>query len=383
MNNQVIIGQFKSSFSTSIIGKIEMPVTDLRSIELRGRKVLNDADFFLSEPSISASDLTLKETYISNVEIFPKVGLLSPLEKAKKLNLFQVHIVNPIITHQQDIGGVRHGVIEGLLFAKLTDVKKEMSVVKAEEKVKTPIIEPIPETIIEPIAPQNNSGCLPGSTLLQRGGCLSGSSLLQNKGCITGAGCLGIFRNGCLGIFLLLLLLGLLSTLFKTCSDHTAKKNDSDIVKIDDKTTEDFIDDKDRRIEEKDTSEYVDKKTIKEIKTISLPNVQFFTNSSVLIPSSKKDLEQLAVYLLENQDVKANIIGHTDNVGSANSNLVLSQNRAESVKTYLASLGVNSNRIKAIGKGSTEPKTPNDSEEGRLMNRRVEVELEDNKRIEK
>ena len=63
--------------------------------------------------------------------------------------------------------------------------------------------------------------------------------------------------------------------------------------------------------------------------------------------------------------------------------MVLSKNRAESVKTYLASLGVNSNRIKAIGKGSTEPKTPNDSEEGRLMNRRVEVELEDNKRIEK
>ena len=55
MNNQVIIGQFKSSFSTSIIGKIEMPVTDLRSIELRGRKVLNDADFFLSEPSIGNS----------------------------------------------------------------------------------------------------------------------------------------------------------------------------------------------------------------------------------------------------------------------------------------------------------------------------------------
>ena len=383
MNNQVIIGQFKYSFSTSIIGKIEMPVTDLRSIELRGRKVLNDADFFLSEPSISASDLTLKETYISNVEIFPKVGLLSPLEKAKKLNLFQVHIVNPIITHQQDIDGVRHGVIEGLLFAKLTDVKKEMSVVKAEEKVKTPIIEPIPETIIEPIAPQNNSGCLPGSTLLQRGGCLPGSSLLQNKGCITGAGCLGIFRNGCLGVFLLLLLLGLLSTLFKTCSDHTAKKNDSDIVKIDDKTTEDFIDDKDRRIEEKDTSEYVDKKTIKEIKTISLPNVQFFTNSSVLIPSSKKDLEQLAVYLLENQDVKANIIGHTDNVGSPSANMILSQHRAESVKTFLVSLGVNTDRIKAIGKGSTEPKTPNDTDEGRLMNRRVEVELENNKSIKK
>ena len=383
MNNQFITGKFTSSFSTTIIGKIEKPVIDLRDIELRGRKVLVDADFFLSEPSIAENDLKLKDTYISNVEIFPKDGLLPPLEKAKKLNLFQVHIVNPIITHQQDIDGVRHGVIEGLLYANLIDVKNDKSVVKAEEKIKTPIIDPIPETIIEPIAPQTNSGCLPGSTLLQRGGCLPGSSLLQNKGCMPGAGCLGIFRNGCLGIFLLLFLLVLLSTLFKTCSDHTTKKNDSDIVKTDDKTADDFINDKDRRIEEKDTTAYVDTKTIKEIRTISLPNVQFFTNSSVLIPSSKKDLEQLAVYLLENLDVKANIIGHTDNVGSPGSNMLLSQNRAESVKRYLVSLGVNAERIKAIGKGSTEPKVTNDTEEGRLMNRRVEVELENNKSIEK
>jgi outer membrane protein OmpA-like peptidoglycan-associated protein len=383
MNNQFITGKFKSSFSTSIIGRIEKPVIDLRDIDLRGRKVLYDADFFLSEPSIAENDLKLKDTYISNVEIFPKVGLLSPLEKPKKLNLFQVHIVNPIITHQQDIDGVRHGVIEGLLYANLTDVKKDISVVKAEEKIKIPTIDTIQETVLEPAPLQTNSGCLLGSNLLQRGGCLSGASLLQNKGCMPGSGCLGIFRNGCLGIFLLLFLLGLLSTLFKTCSDHTTNKNDSDIVKTDDKTTDDFINDKDRRIEEKDTTAYVDTKTIKEIRTISLPNVQFFTNSSVLIPSSKKDLEQLAIYLLENQDVKANIIGHTDNVGSPSSNKLLSQNRAESVKTYLVSLGVNADRIKAIGKGSTEPKVSNDTEEGRLMNRRVEVELENNKSIEK
>ena len=398
MNNQIIIGQFKSSFSTSIIGKIEMPFTDLRDIELRGRKVLCDADFFLSKPSITEIDLILKDTYISNVEIFPKVGLLAPLEKAKKLNLFQVRIVNPIIIHQQDIDGVRHGVIEGLLYAKLSEEKKEVVIPKKENeiKIKDIIVEPLADTIKSSKPPLTNRGCFPGSSLL--GGRLlnlqriisgknqpliSGTSLEQNRGCMPAMGCLSIFRNGCLGIFLLLFLLGLLSTLLKTCSGSTNKKNNSDIIKTDEKTTDDFIDDKDRRIEEKDTSAYVDKKTIKEIRTISLPNVQFFTNSSVLIPSSKKDLEQLGIYLLENQDVKAKIIGHTDNVGNASSNLLLSQNRAESVKTYLASLGVNSSRIKAIGKGSTEPKTPNDTEEGRLMNRRVEVELENNKSIEK
>jgi outer membrane protein OmpA-like peptidoglycan-associated protein len=217
---------------------------------------------------------------------------------------------------------------------------------------------------------------------LSNPGCLPGAALLQKRGCMPGAGCFGIFRNGCSGIFLLLVLLGLLSTLFKTCSKNTTNKNDSDDIKTEDTATDDFINDKDNRLQEKDTTAVLDEKTIKEIRTISLPNVQFYTNSSVLIPSSKKDLEQLAVYLLENQDIKAKIIGHTDNVGNANSNLLLSQNRAESVKTFLVSLGVNSNRIKAIGKGSTEPKASNDTDEGRLMNRRVEVELEDIKSFE-
>lgn len=382
MNKQLITGRFTSSFSTTIIGKIEKPVIDLRDIELRGRKTLYDADFFLSVPSISKSDIILKDTYVSNLEVFPKNGLLSPLEKAKKINLFQVSIINPIITHQQDIDGVRHGVIEGLLYAKLTDVKNDVSVVKTAEKNKTPIIDPIPETVLEPAPLQTNSGCLPGSTLLQRGGCLPGASILQNKGCMPGAGCLGIFRNGCLGIFFVLFLLGLLSTLLKTCSNYSRIKENSDIIKTDNKTSDDFINDKDHRIEEKDTTAYVDTKTIKEIRTISLPNVQFFTNSSILIPSSKKDLEHLAVYLLENQDIKANIIGHTDNIGSPSSNLILSQKRAETVKNYLVGLGINPNRIKAIGKGSSEPKASNDEEEGRLMNRRVEVELENIKGIE-
>jgi len=375
MNNKFITGQFKSSFSTALIGKFEKPVVDVRAIELRGRKVLDNAHFISAAPSILESDLKLKDTYIASVEIFPKAGLLPPLEKAKKLNLFEVRIVNPVITHQQDIDGVRHGVIEGLLFATLSDEKTEdvIAIKNSEIKTTNTVVDPIVDSnidpLLSPIAPVSNPGCLPGAALLQK------------RGCMPGAGCFGIFRNGCSGIFLLLVLLGLLSTLFKTCSKNTSNKNDSDLIKTDDKTSDDFINDKERRIEEKDTTAFVDTKTIKEIRTIALPNVQFFTNSSVLIPSSKKDLEQLAVYLLENQDVKAKIIGHTDNVGNASSNVLLSQNRAESVKTYLVSLGVNSNRIKAIGKGSTAPKVPNDTEEGRLMNRRVEVELENYKSI--
>lgn len=86
-------------------------------------------------------------------------------------------------------------------------------------------------------------------------------------------------------------------------------------------------------------------------------------------------MEKLAVYLLQNLELKATIIGHTDNVGEKQKNLILSQQRAESVMSYLINLGVSADRISAIGKGDQEPRADNETEEGRLMNRRVEVEL--------
>jgi OOP family OmpA-OmpF porin len=79
--------------------------------------------------------------------------------------------------------------------------------------------------------------------------------------------------------------------------------------------------------------------------------------------------------LIKNEELKAEILGHTDNVGDPKSNQLLSQKRAESIKRFLVSLGVNAKRLAAIGKGDSQPKSNNDSEEGRLMNRRVEVRL--------
>ena len=182
----------------------------------------------------------------------------------------------------------------------------------------------------------------------------------------------------------------MLSKLLKSCSDYITKETKSEKIGTDNKITDNFLNDSNYQYEDIDTIPYSDQdstanlkdKTIKEIRTISLPNVQFFTNSSVLIPSSKKDLENLALYLLENQDVKAQIIGHTDTIGEETKNIILSQNRAEAVKSYLIGLGISSNRLKAIGKGASEPKVPNDTEEGRLMNRRVEVILEDIKKLD-
>jgi outer membrane protein OmpA-like peptidoglycan-associated protein len=127
-----------------------------------------------------------------------------------------------------------------------------------------------------------------------------------------------------------------------------------------------------------DTLSFVESTTNNKYETVNLPNVQFYTNSDVLIPSSAKELQQLAEYLVKNDSLNATVFGHTDNVGDPLANLKLSQRRAESVKNFLSSLGIVPNRITAKGLGDTQPKADNSKEEGRLMNRRVEVVLTNN-----
>lgn len=131
----------------------------------------------------------------------------------------------------------------------------------------------------------------------------------------------------------------------------------------------------------KDTIIYVDKTTKTKVSVVSLPKVQFEQAKAKLLESSKADLDKLAKDLLSNKQVKAEIIGHTDNSGEAKTNLKLSQERAESVRQYLIKAGVEPNRIKATGKGETEPKTSNESAEGRAMNRRVEVKLSQTEKV--
>ena len=67
------------------------------------------------------------------------------------------------------------------------------------------------------------------------------------------------------------------------------------------------------------------------------------------------------------------ISGYTDNVGKAEANLILSEARANAVKQYLFENGVNKNSLIAKGYGSSNPKTSNETEEGRAQNRRVEI----------
>jgi len=67
------------------------------------------------------------------------------------------------------------------------------------------------------------------------------------------------------------------------------------------------------------------------------------------------------------------IQGHTDNVGSEQYNRKLSENRAKAVKNYLTTKGISDQRLIAVGFGKSRPKTTNRTEEGRALNRRVEL----------
>jgi OOP family OmpA-OmpF porin len=101
--------------------------------------------------------------------------------------------------------------------------------------------------------------------------------------------------------------------------------------------------------------------------------IRFQTASDVVLPESAPVLRQVASYLEAKPDVKLRITGHTDNVGTAASNLDLSKRRAASVAKVLASeFGIAAERFVTDGKSDTQAVASNAQPEGRAMNRRVE-----------
>lgn len=101
----------------------------------------------------------------------------------------------------------------------------------------------------------------------------------------------------------------------------------------------------------------------------------FESGKSVLIESSYPELDELIQFLHLNPQFKLMITGHTDNVGSKSFNKKLSYERANAVKAYLVKNGINANSIAIEGKGDTVPLMSNDTEEGRKINRRVEISI--------
>lgn len=104
-------------------------------------------------------------------------------------------------------------------------------------------------------------------------------------------------------------------------------------------------------------------------------NVLFEFDKSDLKPSSRSELNYLAVILKRDKNLKVEIYGHTDNTGTQKRNLELSKERAKAVADYLIYLQIDDNRIQWFGFGSTKPIATNKTEEGKTKNRRVAFKL--------
>lgn len=109
--------------------------------------------------------------------------------------------------------------------------------------------------------------------------------------------------------------------------------------------------------------------------TIVLKNVFFDTDKYDLKKKSKVELDKLVNFLNQNNTIKIEIGGHTDNEGSIKSNQVLSNNRAKAVYNYLVDAGITPDRLSKKGYGDKEPIADNNTEEGRAENRRTEFKI--------
>ncbi|MCU0430189.1 MAG: OmpA family protein [Cytophagaceae bacterium] len=116
-------------------------------------------------------------------------------------------------------------------------------------------------------------------------------------------------------------------------------------------------------------------KPLKANTSFTLNNIFFGFDSSALKPQSELELNRVVDMLLKNPSMQVEISAHTDDKGSEAYNLKLSQSRAESVVGFLVSKGINKDRLIPKGYGKSKPTVPNDSEENRAKNRRVEFKI--------
>ncbi|MEM1137077.1 MAG: OmpA family protein [Bacteroidota bacterium] len=114
---------------------------------------------------------------------------------------------------------------------------------------------------------------------------------------------------------------------------------------------------------------------IKKGEKLVLQDIYFASGSAELSVDSQPALEKILAFLKQNPDVKIGLIGHTDNVGSAEINLILSKARAKAVFDWLVKQKVSLKRLRYTGKGATTPVGDNNTEVGRKKNRRTELEI--------
>jgi outer membrane protein OmpA-like peptidoglycan-associated protein len=106
---------------------------------------------------------------------------------------------------------------------------------------------------------------------------------------------------------------------------------------------------------------------------VSMPDVLFDFNKYTLKPEARERLAKISGIVLAYPDLKLQVEGYTDSIGSDEYNQTLSDKRAESVRDYLVTSGVSMNNVVAVGKGKADPIADNSTAEGRKLNRRVEM----------
>lgn len=104
-----------------------------------------------------------------------------------------------------------------------------------------------------------------------------------------------------------------------------------------------------------------------------LKGVNFDTGTAVLRFESQTRLDIVVDFMRRLKSTEVEISGHTDNVGNAKTNKTLSLKRAQACRAYLIEKGIDGDRIKAVGYGGERPVAPNDNDENRQKNRRIEV----------
>ena len=109
------------------------------------------------------------------------------------------------------------------------------------------------------------------------------------------------------------------------------------------------------------------------VKLVMKDSVLFDFNSYQLKPEAKEMLRRVAKTLNENPDTVIVVVGYTDSTGNFDYNVKLSEKRAEAVRNELVLNGVDPTRILVFGCGPKHPIAPNDTPEGRALNRRVEI----------
>jgi outer membrane protein OmpA-like peptidoglycan-associated protein len=108
-------------------------------------------------------------------------------------------------------------------------------------------------------------------------------------------------------------------------------------------------------------------------KPFIMAGVNFDTGKATIRPESVANLDAVVEFMAHKKTARIEISGHTDNVGNANTNKTLSAKRAQACRDYIVSKGIDKKRLDAVGFGDEHPIAPNDTDEGRQKNRRIEA----------